>query len=226
MDTNADNQAPWTQTKAMLGDRRLLLGPYFTYQLFNTPRRVLFALSHYKFAAKLIGTNKRILEVGCSEGLGTLILAEFASECLAIDTDVDAVKVAKEALESPRLQFRIADVCDGPFGEFDAVASFDVIEHIPQEQEEKFLCAIAANLAHDGMAILGTPNITSDQYASPVTRSGHVNLFSAERLQSFLDRFFRTVLIFSANDEMIHTGYTPLAYYLLGIGIGLKKPDA
>ena len=107
-------------------------------------------------------------------------------------------------------------------GEFDAATSFDVIEHIFPENEDKFLKAIVENLTSEGMCVIGTPNITSDQYASAVTQSGHVNLYSAERLEKSLSKYFRKVMMFSANDEVVHTGFSPMAHYLIGVGIGLK----
>jgi 2-polyprenyl-3-methyl-5-hydroxy-6-metoxy-1,4-benzoquinol methylase len=213
----------WAKTKAMVGKDRLLLGSYFSYQFCNTPRRILFALSYHKFAAKMIGMGKRILEVGCSEGLATLILGEFATECLGIDIDGEAIKIANETIANEKFHFRHADVMEGVLGQFDAVASFDVIEHIFHDNEDRFLSAITANLVDGGMCVIGTPNITSDQYASAVTRAGHVNLYSADRLRESLERHFQTVLMFSANDEMVHTGFSPMAHYLIGIGIGPKR---
>jgi 2-polyprenyl-3-methyl-5-hydroxy-6-metoxy-1,4-benzoquinol methylase len=209
----------WEATKAILGDDRLLLGPYFTYQFRNTPRRILFALSYYKFAAKMIGKQKQVLEVGCSEGLGTLLLAEFASRCVGVDIDEAAIAVAAETLANEKLTFQCTDIMQSSVGTFDAAVSFDVIEHIFPENEDAFLEAIVSHLSSNGMAIIGTPNITSDQYASAVTRSGHVNLYSADRLQASLARHFKTVLMFSANDEMVHTGFAPMAHYLIGLGL-------
>jgi 2-polyprenyl-3-methyl-5-hydroxy-6-metoxy-1,4-benzoquinol methylase len=216
-------QAQWSETKAMVGEDRLLLGPYFTYQFRHSPRRILHALSYHKFAAKMIGTGKRILEIGCSEGLGTLILSEFAVECLGIDIDETAVEIANQTLASDKLKFRHADILSSKFSDFDAVASFDVIEHIFPENEELFLSSITANLTGKGMCVVGTPNITSDQYASPITRSGHVNIYSADRLRESLERHFQTVLMFSANDEIVHTGFAPMAHYLIGIGISPNR---
>lgn len=209
----------WEATKASLGENRLVLGPYFTYQFRNTPRRILFALSYYKFAAKMIGQKKHVLEVGCSEGLGTLLLAEFATRCLGVDVDEAAIAIATETLANEKLAFQCVDIMQEAVGTFDAVVSFDVIEHIFPENEDKFLGAIVSHLTGEGMAVIGTPNITSDQYASAVTRSGHVNLYSADRLRESLARHFKTVLMFSANDEMVHTGFAPMAHYLIGIGL-------
>ena len=219
----AKEEQKWANTKALLGNENLHLGPYFTYQFRHSPRRILFALSYHKFAAKMIGKNKRILEVGCSEGLATLILGEFSQELLGIDIDEAAIKVAKETIANEKISFQHQDIMEGVLGQFDAVASFDVIEHIFPDNEERFLSSITNNLLPGGMFIVGTPNITSDQYASPVTRSGHVNLYSAERLQESLKRHFERVLMFSANDELVHTGFFPMAHYLIAIGIFPKE---
>jgi 2-polyprenyl-3-methyl-5-hydroxy-6-metoxy-1,4-benzoquinol methylase len=213
----------WSDAKKLHGDNRVVLGPYFSFQLLNTPRRILFAFSRHKFAAKLIGPGKRVLEVGCSEGLCTVYLAEFASYCLGVDIDADAIAHARQTLSRPNLEFKEADILKGKVGDFDAVTNFDVIEHIYPENEKAFFEGMVANLAADGMCVIGTPNITSDQYASPQTRAGHINLYSAERLQASMNEYFKKVMIFSSNDEMIHTGFTPMAQYLIGVGIGRLK---
>lgn len=222
-----NEQAQWASTKSMLGNNRIVLGPYFSYQFINTPRRVLYALSYHKFAAKLIGPKKRILEVGCSEGLATLVLAELAEHCTALDFDLEAINFAKESLKRPNLEFIHADILDKKLqdkklGKFDAATSFDVIEHIFLENEPQFFESIVQHLQPEGMCVIGTPNITSNQYASPLNQASHVNLYSAERLQEAVGRYFKKVIVFSANDEVVHTGFSPMAHYLLAVGIGLR----
>ncbi len=173
----------------------------------------------------MIGKDKRILEVGCSEGMATLLLAEFASECVGIDVDSDAIAIANEVLAplSSKVSFQHADILNGAVGKFDAVVSMDVIEHIFPENEKPFMEGIVANLVDKGISIIGTPNITASQYASPLSQSGHVNLYSHERFKELLESYFETVLMFSGNDEMIHTGFAPMAHYLIGVGIDPRK---
>ncbi|MGE5421656.1 MAG: class I SAM-dependent methyltransferase, partial [Ignavibacteriales bacterium] len=77
----------WEQVRENHTVDCVTLGPFVSYQLRKTPRRLIFVLSRYKFAAKLIGENKRILEVGSSEGLGAVILGEFAEKVVGIDID-------------------------------------------------------------------------------------------------------------------------------------------
>jgi hypothetical protein len=98
-----------------------------------------------------------------------------------------------------------------------------VIEHIFPEHEDAFVARLASVLEPRGIAVIGTPNITSDQYANEHSRRGHVNLFSAERLRDLALAHFDNVFLFSANDEMVHTGFSPLAHYLLALCTGPRR---
>lgn len=215
----------WGGIKAQLGDGQLSLGPYFTYIARKSPRRLLHLLSYYKFAAKMIGNGKRVLEIGCSEGFGTVLLAEHAASVLGVDLDADAIGVANATVASSTLRFAVGDVLTQTLGTFDAAVTLDVIEHIYPQHEDEFVARIVTSLEPHGMLVIGTPNITSDQYASPVTRRGHVNLFSAERLRELGLRHFHNVFMFAANDEMVHTGFAPLAHYLIALCVGPRVPE-
>lgn len=212
----------WEKTKDYMGNENVVLGPYYSYQLRHTPRKMLFALSHYKFAAKMIGKGKTVLEVGCSEGLGTVLLAEFAKKVVAVDMDAEAVAEAHRNFASEKMEFRNLNFLGARIGKFDSFVSFDVIEHIYPKNENKFFRSICDNLKKDGICIIGTPNKAADAYASKVTKMGHVNLYDSDKLRQSMEKFFRRAFIFSANDELIHTGFYPMAHYLIGIGVGRK----
>jgi len=222
MEIKSDSTAlqRWDDVKALLGNERMEFGPYFTYIVRHSPRRLLHLLSYYKFAAKMIGAKKRVLEIGCNEGFGSILLAERATSVLGVDIDAEAIATANASVASDVLQFRCADVLSEELGQYDAVVALDVIEHISKDHEDAFMGRIAQMLGPRGIAIIGTPNITSDQYASPVTRIGHINLFSAERLAELAERKFGNAFLFSANDEMVHTGFSPLAHYLIALCVG------
>ena len=213
----------WFGFKELLGNESVTFGPYFSFQLKHTPRHVLYSLAYHKFAAKMIGNNKEILDIGCSEGLGTMLLAEFATYVLGVDIDAPAIESAKKNFGRENVEFQAADILTAPIrGNFDAAVSFDVIEHIYPEHAAAFIDTYADHLKPDGIAIVGTPNITSNQYANARTQSGHVNLYSAERLKEELGRRFENVFMFSVNDEVIHTGFSPMAHYLIAMGVGVK----
>ncbi len=77
-------------------------------------------------------------------------------------------------------------------------------------------------LTRDGVCIIGTPNISAHVHASPASREGHINLKSADTLKALLSRHFANVFIFSMNDEVVHTGFYPMAHYLIALCTGVR----
>ncbi|HAW50651.1 TPA: class I SAM-dependent methyltransferase [bacterium] len=186
----------------------MTLGQHWSYNLYNDPKRLVFVLSRYKFSAKIGAKDRRILELGCSEGIGVPILSEFAKSYTGVDMDRDAIETARKNFGSDSVIF--------------IIVSFDVIEHILPKNVSLFFHKIVNFLTPYGIAIIGTPNITSQQHASPVTKAGHVNIYSWERLEYEMRQYFVHVFMFGANDEVIHTGFLPMAHYLIGLGCRKK----
>jgi len=218
------SSSSWERVKEEIGNRTLCLGPYFAQQLLDNPRHLLFTLSRYKFATKLLpqGSPVKVLELGCNEGVGTLMLAEAGHQIIAVDFDEDAIRYAKESFDKPNISFIQSDFLAAKFGEFDAVISLDVIEHIPNSDEDSFFETICQNLSDTGQCLIGTPNITASQYASPRSEVGHINLFTADRLASLMGKYFEQVFMFGMNDEVVHTGFFPMCHYLFALGTGKR----
>ena len=79
---------------------------------------------------------RRVLEVGCGQGVGIeLILTEFGdAEVVGIDVDPKMVQRAKRRLAAGgRAVVQLGDVCALPFedGSFDVVVDFAAIHHVP-----------------------------------------------------------------------------------------------
>jgi 2-polyprenyl-3-methyl-5-hydroxy-6-metoxy-1,4-benzoquinol methylase len=197
-------------------------GRHWSYNLNDDPKRLAFVLARYRFAAQMACSGKKVLELGCSEGIGATLLVEFATKYTGVDMDGSAVFSAKANFSGPECRFIEDDFLDKKYGHFDAVISMDVIEHIHKKFEAQFFNTVRKNLGKDGVCIIGTPNVASERYASPTSRLGHVNLYSADRLEESLRTLFHNVFIFSMNDEMVHTGFAPMAHFLIGVGCYLK----
>ncbi len=214
----------WNQIRQLIAGQDMQIGPYFGHQVMNSPRHLLFTLSRYKFAAKMLPFNQpsRILEIGCSEGIGSLMLAESGNEIVAIDMDKEAIDCANRTIKKSNITFKNADILKTNLGKFDAVVSLDVIEHIEKTDENLFLNAIVEHLTDRGICIIGTPNDTATQYASKASQIGHVNMYDAERLITTLQQKFNYVFQFGANDEIIHTGFAPMSHYLIVIACSPK----
>ena len=214
--SKSQEEVKWNSVKKEFQSGRITLGTYATFNFLNNPRHLLHALSRYKFAAKMIGLNKKVLEVGCNDGFCTNILAEDAREVLAVDIDTDAILEANE-VSRDKVSFKRLDVCEVIDAEneylFDAAVSMDVIEHILPENENLFLDGICAKLNKDSICIIGTPNKTASKFASKASVEGHVNLFDYERLEKVMQKRFYKTLLFSMNDEVVHTGYKSMSHY-------------
>ncbi len=210
----------WKSVKKRVENYELNMGPYFAHQAILTPRHLLFTYARYKFALSMLPleATSNLLEMGCNEGLGTIMLSERCEKIIGVDFDEDAIEHAKNNIDNPKIDFVCSDFLTKKFGEFDAVVSIDVIEHINKKREDDYFNTIASNLTEDGFCIIGTPNQTAAKYSSEESRIGHVNLYTAERLDATVRKYFKNVFIFGMNDEVLHTGFFPMCHYLFVIG--------
>ena len=188
----------------------------------DDPRHLLFTLSRYKFVAKMLSGSERVLEVGCSDAFATRLVAQEVKQVVAIDFDPEFIADANErASDRWPIDMRVHDILQGAVAEeFDAAYAMDVLEHIPLEREHVFISNIVASLKRDGRLIVGTPSLESQAYAAPQSREGHVNCKTGPDLRALLSRYFANVMIFSMNDEIVHTGYQKMAHYLIAFCCG------
>ncbi len=182
----------------------------------DDPRRLAFTCARYKFASKMLSGKSHVLEVGCADAFGTRIVRQEVESLTAIDFDPIFVNDAKETM-SKKWSYEVLehDILSKPVsGAFDGAYSLDVLEHIPAAQEDAFLRNISSSLTVDGVVIIGMPSLESQQYASPQSKEGHVNCKSGNELRKLLSHYFHNVFLFSMNDEVLHTGFSPMAHYL------------
>lgn len=218
MEQAANEQEQWDRVTQMLGNEGKTLGRHWSFNLHNDPKRLAFVLSRYKFAAKMVSRNNRILELGCSEGIGCPLLTENAVSYVGVDVDSSAIESASTNWGADNCAFVCDDFLGKSYGSFDAIVSLDVIEHIHAEFEDLFFDTVYQNLAEDGVCVIGTPNITSVPYASAASQRGHVNMYDADRLAAALGKVFHNVFRFGMNDELAHTGFDPMSHYLIHVG--------
>jgi SAM-dependent methyltransferase len=188
------------------------------------PKRLGIVLARYKFVAKMLSGKNRVLEVGCGDAWASRVVRQEVASLVGIDFDPVFIEDARAGMQPPwELELRVHDILERPVDPpFDAAYALDVIEHVPQHHEDRFVTNVARSLVAPGVAIFGLPSLESQPYASPLSKEGHVNCKSAPDLKKLMLQYFQDVFIFSMNDEVVHTGFYGLAHYLFALCVGRR----
>ena len=183
----------------------------------DDPKRLLFTLARYKFVAKMLEGKARVLEVGCGDGFCARVVQQSVGALTAIDVEPLFIEDIERRMDADwPLTVARHDIISAPVeGEYDAAYSLDVMEHISVDEEQRFIDHVKASLTSSGVLIVGMPSLESQAYASLASRIGHVNCKSGEELKAVMEPHFDNVFLFSMNDEVVHTGYSKMAHYLL-----------
>jgi cyclopropane fatty-acyl-phospholipid synthase-like methyltransferase len=196
------------------------LGLLKSREWIEDPRRFLFSQARYKFVAKMLAGRANALEIGCGDAFNAPIVMQEVRRLTVTDFDEEFIKDARARVQ-PEYPYeaRVHNFLDGPLGQtgFDAAYSLDVLEHIAAADERRFLANILACLTEDAVLIVGMPSLESQTYASPGSKAGHVNCKTAPDLKALMQEFFRSVFLFSMNDELVHTGYHKMAHYIIAL---------
>lgn len=190
----------------------------------DDPKHLLFRLARYKFVAKMLAGSEHVLEIGCGDAFGTRLVQQAVKKLSATDFDAVFVEDVKARMvERWRFDIFTHDLLAGPIrGQYDGVFALDVLEHIRQDDEPIFLKNALAPLTPHGVAIVGMPSLESQDHASPTSRAGHVNCKTMPELKKVMQRHFHNVFMFAMNDEVVHTGFHPMAHYLFAVCAGKK----
>ena len=186
------------------------------------PRRLVFVLARYKFVSKMLSGKSHVLEIGCADAFGTRLVQQEVNHITAIDFDPLFLEDARaRACDDWPMDLLEHNMLDGPVpGKFDAAFTLDVLEHIQPEDEQVFMTNIVSSLTKNGVLIVGCPSLESQVHASPQSKAGHVNCKTGSDFKHDLENYFENVFLFSMNDEVVHTGYHPMAHYLFGLCVG------
>jgi 2-polyprenyl-3-methyl-5-hydroxy-6-metoxy-1,4-benzoquinol methylase len=202
------------------------MGLHASWAWYSDPKRMAFTFARYKFVAKMLEGSENVLEFGCADGFCSRVVRQSVKALTAVDFDADFINSAKETVNCDKwpIDFRIHDVrTDGPLpGKYDGVYCLDVLEHIPAEEEHVAIAGMIEPLLPDGTCIIGMPSLQSQQYASPLSKEGHVNCKDQRDFKKLMLEFFRNVYMFSMNDEVVHTGYHAMSHYNIALCCGKR----
>lgn len=191
--------------------------PIYTWKNYvRDPRSLLIKCARYKFVAKVLRGLDTVVEIGCGDGFASPLVAQEVGELVVTDIDPEFLGLARVFLE-PWRNIRASSHAEmfAPGVQFqaDAVFALDVLEHVPQENEDELLSQVCKILGSSGLAVFGVPSPESQRFTNEDNRKGHVNVKSVEGFRALLSRYFETVMDFGMNDEVVHTGFVPMRSY-------------
>ena len=188
-------------------------GGMSAYEWERDPKRILFILARYKFVAKMLEGKELVLEVGCADGYGSRVVRQHVQNLDAIDIDTSSIVEAQQNC-SPKwpINFMVRDILEQPrrLHGYDAVYALDLFEHFYVEQESVLLESLYDSAS---VCIIGTPSLESQAHASKLSKEGHVNCVSGHALKTKCLAYWDQVFMFSMNDEVVHTGFSPMSHY-------------
>lgn len=185
---------------------------------YDDPRQTVFTMSRYKFVSKMLDGKKNVAELGCGDGFFSRIVRQTVEKLTVTDFDPLFIEdIDKRNPEKWKLENYVYDtLSDQPMKDkYDAIYSLDVLEHIEPSKEHRFIENAVASLEENGVLVLGMPSLESQVYASEVSKAGHINCKKGPEFKALMEKYFNNVFLFSMNDEVVHTGFTPMAHYLL-----------
>ena len=219
-----DSKELWLTLRMGLPKYEVRIGSATAQGYVHDPKRIAFVASRYKFVAKMLADYDTVLEVGCCDAFGSPIVAQEVKRLICTDIDEEMLQEnVDRCAPFKNIEFRYHDFRSRPYDEVvDAIYLIDVLEHIFPHEENAFMANTSASLNPSGVMVIGTPNITAHEHATTYSRIGHVNLKDHETLRALCRQYFSTVFMFSMNDEVLHTGYFPMAHYLWAICANLR----
>lgn len=221
---NNDSKKLWLSIDNTIADDNFALGRYTTQALNDDPISISFIASRYKFCSKMLMSKNNLLEIGCGDGFGSLIIQQFCKKLTCTDINLKQILDNKTRYQNQKkINFKYHDFRSNKLNiKHDGAYLIDVIEHIYPKEEKKFFKNILYSLENDGICILGTPNKTSQKYASKYSKLGHVNTKTYDDLCKLGKKYFKNYFMFGMNDEVVHTGYSEMCHYLWLVGSGIK----
>ena len=164
-------------------------------------------IEHYQRyeSIKELVRGKIVVDAACGEGYGTSIIGSVAKSVTGLDISPDAVSRATEAYATDTVKFQVGDISNLPLEDesTEVFVSFETIEHVGKELQEKFIKEVSRVLKKDGLFIISSPNkeIYSDLFN--YDNEFHVHEMYKQEFLDLLSGGFKHVKLF---DQYLEVG--------------------
>lgn len=183
-----------------------------------------------EFFSSRLGTGKKILDIGCRDGVLTQHFAK-GNDVLGVDIDAVALEKARTKLGIQTKHVDLHAPWDLPLAAFDAVVAGEVIEHL--YFPDVVLGNIAAVLKPDGMLVGSVPNAFSlrnrirlflgQKAGTPLSDPTHINHFHRTELKELLEKHFHEVNIVPAGRFAWLDRYVP-GFFAFDLLFDARRP--
>lgn len=141
--------------------------------------------------------GKKVLDLGCGDGVLTYFLAKAGARVTGVDNDETGLQYANEKLsefnkaKNLTYTFVNASVYDLPFeaDTFDVVVNCEVIEHLPEP--ERMLREMKRVLKPQGRVVITTPHRLTEVPQDP----NHVKEYFPTELKDMISSYFNSIEI-------------------------------
>lgn len=179
----------------------------------------------YDVARKHLRPGDRVLEIGSGRGAFAALLPPEALY-VGLELSRRAVDTARAAGVDARLA-TVEEHAGAHAGEYDAVVSFQVLEHVPRPAD--FLTAAVACLRPGGLLVVSVPN--ADGFMGALSNNvlnlppHHVTWWPSDALAS-LTSLLPLEIVERVDDELAPEHYGVYARHLLLTAVGMRRrPD-
>jgi len=160
-----------------------------------------FGFSGYAFASTFVDNTDHVLDIGCANGHGSLMLLNAGAKTVTGgDINPKAIQYAKTHYRRKGLEFLCLDAANLSFADdcFDVVVASQIIEHLPEAEQRKFLSGCRGVLRNGGRIICSTPN--KQVYSiSKIKRSlnrSHMKEYCIPEFYDLLSEYFVDVTLY------------------------------
>ncbi len=154
-------------------------------------------IGRYAFAARQVGSDASVLDLGCSCGYGSAYLAEAPGrKVVGIDRSRESVAYGPRHYRHAGLAFVSACATAIPLktGSLDAVVSMELIEHV--EDAKRVVTEVKRALKPGGIFIASTPNRLVSSLSGLPPNPYHVREYNPQEFVELLRHAFDEVLIY------------------------------
>ena len=185
-------------------------GAYHWDQIsFNPIKRNIFVIDRYTNIIKLLKNeigcikNKRILDIGCGDGVLSYLLYKEGAKISGIDYSDIAINLAKQKTKNYNIDFRQGNAYKLMYNDntFDIVVSSDVIEHL--DNVNKYLSKINRVVVQNGIVIIST-SIRYTEY--PLDKEHIIEWFPTE-FKKIIEQKFKNSKYFYSHPLVLEELY-------------------